>query len=285
MRLSLGTPLLGTLALAVGLWLNPAAAQDAEDPVLATVDGHEIRRSEVVDTISQLPDSVRRQFPPSVLVPMIADQLVVAYLVAERGYADGLQDTPEVQERLQQAERRIVRDLWLEQAVGERMDDSAVTELYEETLAAAPPAAEEVRASHILVETEDEARALIEQLAAGADFATLAREHSIDPASEQGGDLGYFTAEEMVPPFSEAAFAIEPGNVGEEPVQTEFGWHVIRVEDRRTPEPPSLEEVRPQLEEQVRQRLIQEIVAELRADAQIVTYGPDGEPRDPATQQ
>lgn len=278
MRFSFGTPMLGTLALALALWAVPAQAQDADDPVLATVDGHEIRRSEVVDAITQLPESVRRQFPPSVLVPMIADQLVIAYLVSERGYAEGLHDTPEVQERLQEAERRIVRDLWLERAVDERLDESAVTALYEETLAAAPPPSEELRASHILVETEEAAQAIIEELAAGADFATLAQERSIDPAGAQGGDLGYFTAEEMVPTFSEAAFAMQPGDVSQEPVQTEFGWHVIKVDDRRTPELPSLEDVRPQLEEQVRQQLVQEIVSELRADAEVVTYGPDGQP-------
>ena len=254
-----------------------AVAQEEEDVVMATVNGHEIMQSDVASAISQLPPEVRQQLAPQVLIPMIADQLATAHLVAERGYADGLNETDEVQERLAAAERRIVQDVWLSRAVAERTNEEAVTALYEEALEAQPPV-EEIHARHILLETEEDANAVIDELAAGADFAELAQERSIGPSAAQGGDLGYFREDDMVPAFSEAAFALQADEVSPAPVQSQFGWHIIKVEDRRMTEAPSLEDLRPQLEEQVRQQLTQEILGELRADAEIVILGPDGEP-------
>ena len=261
-----------------------AVAQEEEDVVMATVNGHEIKRSDVASAISQLPPEVRQQLAPQVLIPMIADQLATAHLVAERGYADGLDQTEEVQERLASAERRIVQDVWLSRAVAERTSEEAITALYEEALEAQPPV-EEIHARHILVESEADAAAVIDELAAGADFAELAQERSIGPSASQGGDLGYFREDDMVPAFSEAAFELQAGEMSEAPVQTQFGWHVILVEDRRMTEVPSLEDLRPQLEDRLRQQLTQEILGELRADAEIVIFGPDGEPLSQGTDE
>ena len=113
---------------------------------------------------------------------------------------------------------------------------------------------------------------------AGEDFAALAREASTGPTGPNGGDLGYFTKDRMVPEFGEAAFSLGPGEFSEAPVQTQFGWHVILVEDRRLTEPPSLEDMRPQLEGGLADQVVLEIVAELREGADIVLFGPDGEP-------
>lgn len=272
---------LAAAGLAVTLAMGAAElrAQDeapAEDPVVATVNGVEIRRSEVMAEIENLPPQYR-QVPPAVLIPAIAEQMAAGVLIREAAYEAGLDETEEVQQRLAQAEERILQEVWLERRIQERMTEGAMEDAYQAYLEENPPA-EEVSASHILVETEEEAQSLIDQLDEGADFAELAREHSIGPSGEQGGDLGYFQRDQMVEPFAEAAFALEPGRYTEEPVETQFGWHVIQVQDARVAEPPTRENLADQLEQNLRQALVREILDDLLADAEIVLYGPDGEP-------
>lgn len=251
-----------------------AAAQD-ENPVVATVNGEEIRRDEVIDAIRRMPPQIQ-QMPPEILIPAIAEQLATSRLMAERGYAENLQDGEAVKQRVAEAERSIVQDVWLEQAIDSRMTDESVAAAYAEYVAANPPV-EEVSARHILVETEDEGKALIGRLKEGEEFATLASEASIGPSGPSGGELGYFTKEQMVAPFAEAAFSMDPGNYSEVPVETQFGWHVILVEDRRMTAPPNLDDLRPQLEGELADEYVQEIVENLREGAEIVVFGPNGE--------
>ncbi|MGP1397433.1 MAG: peptidylprolyl isomerase [Inquilinaceae bacterium] len=272
----------GGAVLAAFLWAVPASAQDGEAPpdrVIATVNGEEIFMSEALRAIQALPPQVR-QMPPEMLLPVIADQIAAGRLIAARGYDEGLQDDPEVQERVSEAERSIVQDVWLQRTIADRTTEDAVEEAYQKYVAENPPS-EEVRARHILVETEDEAKALITQLDEGADFATLAQEHSTGPSGPNGGDLGYFGQGQMVQPFSDTAFSLAPGEVAAAPVETQFGWHVIKVEDKRLPEPPPLETVRGQIEQDLAQEIIQTVIAELREGAEIVVFGPDGEPLSP----
>ncbi len=264
---------LAMLAIAVGPL--PAVAQD-DNPVVATVNGEEIRRDEVITAISRMPAQIQ-QMPPEILIPAIAEQIATSRLMAARGYAENIQATDEVKERVAEAERNIVQDVWLQQEIDARISDVAVTAAYEEFLAANPPV-EEISARHILVETEDEGKSLIQRLKDGEDFAELAMEASIGPSGPRGGDLGYFTKEQMVPPFAEAAFSMQKDEFSEVPVQTQFGWHVILVEDRRMSEAPSLEDMREQLEGGLADAIVQEIVVELREGAEIVVFGPDGEP-------
>jgi peptidyl-prolyl cis-trans isomerase C len=134
------------------------------------------------------------------------------------------------------------------------------------------PPQQQVKASHILVEEKELAQDLIKQLDEGAEFAELASEHSTGPSGKQGGDLGFFGEGEMVKPFSEAAFQLEVGEVVDEPVETQFGWHVIKVTDKRTQEPNSFEEMEDQLRQQVRQEAVQSIIADLREGAEVETY-------------
>lgn len=274
----------GALALVLAAGAMPAAAEPsagaaaADDPVVATVNGAEIHKSEVEAAIAQLPAQVRQQLPPQMLVPLMADQLATGRLLAEKGYAENLQNTEEVRQRLAQAERRIVQEAWLNRQVEARVSEADIEQAYRDYLAANPPA-EEVKARHILVATEEEAKALIQQINNGADFATLARERSTDPGSgAAGGDLGWFRQSEMVQPFADAAFALQPGSVAQQPVQTQFGWHVIEVQDRRMSPPPPLAELREQLVAQLRQDVMQQVITDLRAGAQIVVFGPDGQP-------
>ncbi|MEO1225262.1 MAG: peptidylprolyl isomerase, partial [Pseudomonadota bacterium] len=171
----------------------------------------------------------------------------------------------------------IIQEVWLARAIDERATDDRLSAAYDVFLEQNPPA-EQVSARHILVETEEEANAAIERLQAGEDFADLARELSVGPSGENGGDLGYFSLGDMVEPFGEVAFGLEDGTFTTEPVETQFGWHVIKTEEHRTIEPPSFEEIRPQLVDATAAEIAQEIAAELREGAEIVIFGPDGEP-------
>ena len=137
---------------------------------------------------------------------------------------------------------------------------------------------EEVHARHILVETEDEAKAIVEQLKGGADFATLAKEKSKDPGAADGGDLGYFTKEQMVPEFAEVAFKMYPGQLSN-PVKTQFGWHVIKVEDKRAKQAPEFEKVKDQIEAFLARKAQTEFVAKLRQTAKIERLDKPAEPK------
>ena len=269
------------IALAVGLGLatavGPARAQ-VEDPaaqVIATVDGEEIYLAEALQAIQALPPQVQ-QMPLDMILPVLAEQLAIGRVIHQRALEEGLQNDPEVQERLARAEADIMQDVWMDRQVEARISDEALGEAYDRFVDENPPV-EEVSARHILVETEDDARGLIAELNDGADFAVLAQEHSVGPSGAQGGDLGYFQQRQMVEPFGEVAFSLQPGEFTQEPVETQFGWHVILTEDRRTVEPPSLEEVEDQLRSSLGQEVIQEILTEVGENADIEVIGPDGE--------
>lgn len=260
---------------ALSLSAGSAAAQD-EDPLVATVGDHEIYLSEVQQVIGSLPPQYQ-QLPPQILVPSIAEQIAVGRIMQDLAYEEGLEDDPEVQERVAQAEREIVQEVWLNRAVDAQVTDERLQAAYDLYLEEHPPTTE-TRARHILVASEEEAQEIIDELDAGADFVELAQEHSIGPSGENGGDLGYFTRDQVVPEFADVAFELEPGSYTETPVETEFGFHVIQVEDRREVQPPTFEEVEPQLAQEVRQDIMRDLVADLREGAEIVLYGPDGNP-------
>lgn len=269
------------IALAAGLALatavGPAVAQDGdpETRVIATVDGEEIYLAEALQAIRALPPQVQ-QMPLEMILPVLAEQLAIGRVIQQRALDEGLQDDPEVQERLARAEADIMQDVWMDRQVDARISDEALNEAYTRFVEDNPPV-EEVSARHILVETEEDARGLIAELNDGADFAELAAEHSVGPSGAQGGDLGYFQERQMVAPFGEVAFSLQPGEFTQEPVETEFGWHVILSEDRRMVEPPSLEEVEDQLRSSLGQEVVQEILTEVGDSADIAVIGPDGE--------
>lgn len=262
----------------VALAQNEAASDPgAADPVVARVNGEAIKRSDVLATLEQLPPQVR-QLPFQVIYPAVIDQLINGKLVAQAGYAENLDEDPEVQARLERAEERIVQETYLYRRIDASITEEMLRERYQQALAETPPQPE-VKASHILVETREEAEQIIRDLRGGADFATLAKEKSIDPSAETNqGDLGYFTADQMVKPFADAAFALEPGQMTEGPVETSFGWHVIKVEDRRERQPPSFEEMEIELREQASQQILAQILDELREGAEIERFQPDGSP-------
>lgn len=262
------------LALAL-VTAAPAVAQD--DPVVARVDGTELHRSDLEAAQANLPDQYR-QMPLDLLYDPLLDQAINGRLLLDQATAAKVEDDPEYQRQVKLVSEQLAREFLLRTEVERATTDEKLQQSYQDYLATNPPE-EQVRASHILVATEDEAKAIADELGAGADFAELARAKSTDPsAAQNGGDLGFFSQGDMVPEFSEAAFALEAGATSE-PVKTAFGWHVIRVAERRMAEPPAFADVKDQLGGQLAGEIIKAYVAKLRADAVIERFNLDGTPR------
>ncbi|MEA1649923.1 peptidylprolyl isomerase [Nitrospirillum sp. BR 11164] len=254
---------------------SPAAgapAQVADDPVVARVNGKEIHRSEVLAEYSQLPAQTQQQIHLNEAYPRVLENLVTARLLTDAGYKDKLQDSKEVKTELKHAEERFVQQAYIRKQVDARMNEALLKKKYDE-MVKAMPAEDEVRARHILVKTKEEADALIKQIQGGADFAKLASEQQIDKNSAaSAGDLGYFTKGDMVAPFADAAFAMKPGEVSKTPVKTDFGWHVIKVEDRRKRQAPPFEQVKGQVAQAEAQDLAAQVVDELRKGAKVEAF-------------
>jgi peptidyl-prolyl cis-trans isomerase C len=226
----------------------PTPADPAE--VVANVNGKPITRQDVLNSASDLPPQYQAQIDK--LFPQLLNRLIGIQLVAAKGRELGLADSPEVK----QAEQDAISRVYIQKIVAEKVTDEAIQKIYDEDLKTHPPQIE-IRASHILVKTEDEAKEIIKQLEGGADFATVAKEKSIDKGSgENGGDLSWFTKDTMVKEFSDAAFAMQRGDVSKVPVKSQFGWHIIKITDSRMQTPAPLE----QRKDDIRQALGQEAV-------------------------
>lgn len=271
------------LAAVVGVGLLaahglPAAA--AEDPVVATVNGDQIKRSD----LESMKARMAQQIPQLGMLPLEAvyegllERAIDQKLLAAAGEKAGLQNDPEVVEQLAQIRRELVQRAYLQRAVDEYLTDERLREAYKTLITDHPPQ-EEIHARHILVESQDKARELIAKIKGGASFEDLAAEHSKDRNGAEGGDLGWFPADVMVPEFSQAAFAMKPGEVSAEPVQTQFGWHIIKVEDRRTQEHPTFEESREDLKAALAEDAIGDVLEALRSGATVQTFGLDGKPK------
>ncbi len=255
---------------------EPTMAEDAEI-VVATVNGLEITRLDLRLFLEELPDQVRG-LPIEMMFDQIVDRLVRRKLLSASARNEGLDQDSEVMAMLAfQAERILERALVL-RALETQVTDEKLRAAYDVAVADRP-AEEEVWARHILLETEADAISAIEQLNGGADFAALAKERSTGPTGPNGGDLGYFKREAMVAEFAEAAFAMTPGDYSTAPVKSQFGWHVILVEDRRTAAAPDFETLRPELAETVSRSVVTDLQQQMLADAEIVKFNLDGTPR------
>jgi peptidyl-prolyl cis-trans isomerase C len=252
-------------------------AAPSHDPVVARIDGVELHLSDVEAARQNLAPQARK-LPLAAVYPALLDRLVNTALLAEAGRKAHLDQTPQVAARLRRLQDSLIAQIYLTKAIDSAMNEEQLKARYQ-ALAKAKASEEEVHARHILVKTQAEAEKIIGELDKGADFAALAKKYSTDPSNAQsGGDLGYFTRDQMVPAFSAAAFALPVGSYTKKPVKTEFGWHVIKVEDRRKRPPPSFEEARPELEKQIASEVIDKALKELRGAAKIETFGPDGKP-------
>ncbi len=255
----------------------PAGAKTGKNPVVARVNGVEIKRSDLVSAQQALPEQYRQAPLKSIFQPLLR-QMIDTMLMVRAARAQGLHDDPGVKQEMANMEGRILEKAYLGRIIKSRVTDEALRKTYRNTVAAAADGIDvEVRARHILVKTEAEAMAVIDELRKNkADFEELARTKSTGPSSARGGDLGFFAKGAMVKPFSDAAFALKPGEITRKPVKTQFGWHVIKLEERRSGSVPNFEESREKLRGEMTQRVIAEAVGSLRKDAAIETFGLDG---------
>jgi peptidyl-prolyl cis-trans isomerase C len=255
------------LVLAVILVAPVSASRAADaDPVVARVNGVDIRQSdlalaeeEVGPNMPQMSPDQKRDY----LITYLGDVIILAQAAEKQKFAD----RDDVKHRIDFARNKVLMETLLQDAGTKSVTDDAMHKVYDDAVKQMP-SEQEVHARHILVATEDEAKAIEDQLKKGADFATLAKEKSKDPGAADGGDLGYFTKDQMVPEFADVAFKLDKGQVSD-PVHTQFGWHVIKVEDKRTKPTPTFDEVKGQLENYVAHRAQAELVSQLRSGANI----------------
>ena len=251
-------------------------AQDPGDPVLATVNGTAITLSNLQALRAGMPAQYQ-QLPLAMLQSHLLDRAINDELLMQASEALKLDESAEVLHRMKLIKRRLAAELYLDQYLQEQINDDTITTAYNDYIAANEPQGK-VSARHILVKTEAEANEVISALQGGADFAELAKERSIGPSGPKGGDLGAFGRAEMVAPFAEAAFSMSPGEFSSTPVQTQFGWHVILVEDVVEGTHPSLEEIRSQLESEVSRRLVAQHYEALAEKAEIVKLEQESTP-------
>jgi peptidyl-prolyl cis-trans isomerase C len=273
-RLAAASLLLCGLGLA-----SPLAAQgsDPPDPVVATVDGHKIHLSELIAIYRALPQRMQQMNFEQLYLPLVDHAISVRLLSAE-GRKQKLQESDAVKRQLLRYEDTLVYQAYTDKVVTEKATEPRLKTAYEKFVKEFK-GEEEIRASHILVKTEQEAKDIIIQIEKGGDFEKIAKEKSIDPSKAQNsGDLGYFAKEQMVKEFAEAAFAMKKGETSKAPVKTQFGWHVIRVTDRRTKAAPPFDEVKDQLRQEMAQEIAGEEVKRLRAAAKVERFDAKGQP-------
>lgn len=255
------------LALAVSV---PPGILSAADEVVATVNGASITRAELEAFAASRKDGKPRD------EKALIEELVNLELLRQAAEKQGLDKTPEMQAELRNLQRRALAGAELQRYVdahkGE-LDEKALREEYQAQIARLPKT--EYKARHILVDSKEEAEKIIAELDKGADFAELAKKRSKGPSGKNGGDLGWFKPQNMVKPFSEAVAGLKKGEFTKSPVKTQFGWHVILLEDTRKIDPPAFDDVKDQLRSILVTKAVQKHLQELRKDATVEVHNPD----------
>jgi peptidyl-prolyl cis-trans isomerase C len=248
--------------------------QSAPDPVVASVEGHLIYLSDLGEASKTLPQNLRG-LPFDTLYPVLLDRMIDHESLVIMARRKGLEQTKQVQHEIQSAIERILEGAYLGEIAAPQVTEQAIQARYNKQFANRP-ATEEVRARHILVTTEAEARKVLDDLKRGADFATIARVISKDPDGAKGGDLGFFRREQVWPDFADIAFALQPGQVAPDPIKNEFGWHVIKVEERRLVAPPGYSDVHDQLRQELLAIAVQQAIEQARSQLAIHRFNLDG---------
>src|SRR4051812_45890374 len=252
--------------LVVALLAGSALRAEDANPVLAKVNGAEIRASDLALAEEELGASLA-QMDPASRKDNVLSFLIDMKIVSKEAEDKKIADRDDFKTRLAFARDRLLMDNLLAVEGKGATTDENMKKVYEEA-AKQISGEQEVHARHILVETEDQAKKIESDLKKGADFAEVAKKESKDPGASDGGDLGFFTKDQMVPEFSAAAFGLEPGKISD-PVKTQFGWHVIKVEEKRTRQAPAFEQVKPQIETYVVRKAQADYVAKLRQAAKV----------------
>jgi len=263
-------------APAVAPTAAPAAAPAATtaDPVVARVNGIDIRLSDLQAAMQGLPPEYR-SMPLQTLYPALINQLVDLQAVVALARKQGLDKDPAVQRQMARAQDEALQSALFHRDISPLVTEQAVHARYDRDIAGKPGEAE-VHASHILVANEADASAIIAELKKGGDFAAIAKARSSDPAAAQGGDLGWFKKGDMLPEFADVAFALQPGQVSDKPVHTQYGWHVIKAQERRTVPPATFEQARDGLRNEMIQEALQKLVAGALTEVKVERYNIDG---------
>lgn len=249
-----------------------AAAEDGGadslslDTVVATAGGTAITLGEVIAVRQSLPQEYQ-QLPDEVLLQALVSQLADQTLMEQAARAAGLTDSRGFEISVRNQQRAVLADMWATRRLLELVNEEAVNAAYEARYVNMAPV-EQMNAAHILVETEEEARNIRKQIADGADFAALAARFGIDGTAQRGGDLGWFSRTDMVPAFTDAVFAMEPGALSE-PIETPFGWHIIQAGERRTRPVPDLAAVEAEIVQSLTEQAQKQILEEIRTDGAI----------------
>jgi peptidyl-prolyl cis-trans isomerase C len=256
--------------IVAGFGLGQAMAQTQttvqDDKTVAIVNGHEIKVSEVQmatdDILGQLPD-----LPPKLRYPFVVEYLIERHLLAQLAVKEGVADTDEYKRRLALYQAKALRDAYFFQKIRPMVTEEQIKAAYDQQ-AAKVAGTERIRARHILVGTEKEAKEILKLLAEGQKFEDLAKKYSLDGSKDYGGDLGYFTAPEMVPEFSKAAFALKVGEVSQ-PIKTDFGWHIIELEDRKMGAAQPYDQVKAAIRNVLLRQKVQEVMDGIRASSKV----------------
>lgn len=261
----------------------PAATAPAvsKEDAVASVNGVYISKNTLETLEKEISERSHGQsFPKEQLL----EELIQRELLVQQALQKGLDKSQEVAERLETVKNSLLSQAALQDYLkANPVTDDEIKAEYDSKMA---DMGEEYKARHILVKTEDEAKKIIAELEKGGDFQALAKKHSIDPAGAEGGDLGWFTADRMVPPFSEAVVAMENGKFSKEPVQTQFGWHVILREDSRALTPPPFDAVKEQIRPMLQRQKAQTMIENLRNTAKVeILLAPEPTPAAPQTDE
>lgn len=264
----IATGLVGLSLLAGSLY-----AEDAK--VVATVNGTNIDKA----TLDSVKEMVRRSTQgDQVDSKGILDDLIITELARQEANKSGLAEREDVKNKVKDFTDKLVLNAWTqEKAASFKPSDDELKKLYEERTSTDK---QEYKARHILMKTKEEAQGIIKDLENKVDFADLAKKSSDGPSAAMGGDLGWFKLSTMVKPFGDAVAKMEPGTITKEPVQTEFGWHVIKLEERRDVKPPEFDALKPQLEREYQQKKMLAYMEELRSKADVKVMLPEEKPAD-----
>jgi len=255
----------------------------AKNAVVAVVNDQQILSSELVQAFQALPRQHQQRGLRAVYGQLL-ERLIDDKLLTIHGRLNNLAGDAEVKTMVKAAEDQIIARVYMNRLISQSITEEALQKRYAE-LAKNTPSQEEVRARHILVDTEADAQEVIKLIKGGQSFEEVAKARSKDPAAAQGGDLGYFRKGDMVKPFSDAAFSMQAGSMTEAPVKTEFGWHVIKVEDRRQSSAPPFDRVRGQIARDLGRRIAIDVLNTARDGAKIERFDLDGQPLPAPTEQ
>jgi peptidyl-prolyl cis-trans isomerase C len=259
--------------------LNPAGSASrapvtGTDPVLGSVDGKLIYLSDLTRATGTLPEQLRT-LPFESIMPALLDRLIDHDALTMTARRARLDKKPDIQRDMQAAADLVLERAWLARITPSKVNDAAIQGRFNREYANRP-AVDEVRARHILVGSEAEAKSVLEELKGGADFTTIARVVSKDPDGKQGGDLGFFRRDQVWPNFADVAFSLRPGEFGPVPIHNEFGWHIVKVEERRLVAAPALSEVRDKIRRDLTAEAVQDAIAEARGQMIIRKFNLDG---------